>query len=32
MRAAVAEYVEPQVQALLADLGSSLDSPQWPSD
>ena len=32
MRAAVATFVEPQVQSLLADLGSSLDSPQWPSD
>ncbi|KGJ82357.1 spermidine/putrescine ABC transporter substrate-binding protein [Cryobacterium roopkundense] len=30
MRAAVAEFVEPQVQALLADLGSTLDSPLWP--
>ena len=28
--AAVAEHVEPQVQALLADLESTLDSPQWP--
>ncbi|WP_104083796.1 spermidine/putrescine ABC transporter substrate-binding protein [Cryobacterium sp. Y11] len=28
--AAVAEYVEPQVQALLADLESTLDSPLWP--
>ena len=32
MRAAVATFVEPQVQSLLADLGSSLDSPQWPRD
>lgn len=32
MRAAVATFVEPQVQALLADLGSSLDLPQWPKD
>ncbi|TFD56088.1 spermidine/putrescine ABC transporter substrate-binding protein [Cryobacterium frigoriphilum] len=32
MRSAVAEYVEPQVQSLLADLESSLDSPQWPRD
>ncbi|MFC5928130.1 spermidine/putrescine ABC transporter substrate-binding protein [Cryobacterium melibiosiphilum] len=32
MRAAVAEFVEPQVQSLLADLGSSLDSPQWPRE
>lgn len=30
MRAAVAEFVEPQVQALLADLDSTLDSPLWP--
>ncbi|KFF59017.1 spermidine/putrescine ABC transporter substrate-binding protein [Cryobacterium sp. MLB-32] len=29
MRAAVAEFVEPQVQALLADLESTLDSPHW---
>ena len=28
--AAIAEYVEPQVQALLADLDSTLDSPLWP--
>lgn len=28
--AAVAEFVEPQVQALLADLDSTLDSPLWP--
>ncbi|MDJ0347765.1 spermidine/putrescine ABC transporter substrate-binding protein [Cryobacterium sp. PH29-G1] len=28
--AAIAEFVEPQVQALLADLESSLDSPIWP--
>ncbi|TFB48439.1 spermidine/putrescine ABC transporter substrate-binding protein [Cryobacterium tagatosivorans] len=28
---AVAEYVEPQVKALLADLESALDSPLWPS-
>lgn len=27
---AVATYVEPQVQALLADLESTLDSPLWP--
>lgn len=27
---AVAEFVEPQVQALLADLDSALDSPLWP--
>lgn len=27
---AVAEFVEPQVQALLADLESTLDSPLWP--
>jgi hypothetical protein len=27
---AIAEYVEPQVQALLADLDSTLDSPLWP--
>lgn len=30
MRAAVAEFVEPQVKALLADLESALDSPLWP--
>ncbi|TDW29722.1 hypothetical protein EDD25_1432 [Cryobacterium psychrophilum] len=29
IRAAVAEFVEPQVQALLADLESTLDSPLW---
>jgi len=28
--AAIALYVEPQVQALLADLESTLDSPLWP--
>jgi|SRR5680860_1199246 len=28
---AVAEHVEPQVKALLADLESALDSPMWPS-
>ncbi|WP_104177620.1 spermidine/putrescine ABC transporter substrate-binding protein [Cryobacterium sp. Y50] len=28
--AAIAEHVEPQVQALLADLASTLDSPLWP--
>ncbi|MEO6201497.1 MAG: spermidine/putrescine ABC transporter substrate-binding protein [Cryobacterium sp.] len=28
---AVAEFVEPQVKALLADLESALDSPLWPS-
>ena len=28
--AAIAEHVEPQVQALLADLDSTLDSPLWP--
>ncbi|WP_105033355.1 spermidine/putrescine ABC transporter substrate-binding protein [Cryobacterium aureum] len=28
--AAIAEFVEPQVQALLADLESTLDSPLWP--
>ncbi|SEM89127.1 spermidine/putrescine ABC transporter substrate-binding protein [Cryobacterium sp. TMT1-3] len=28
--AAIAQYVEPQVQALLADLESTLDSPLWP--
>jgi len=28
---AVAEYVEPQVKSLLADLESALDSPLWPS-
>lgn len=27
----VARYVEPQVVALLADLGRELDSPMWPS-
>lgn len=32
MRAAVASCVEPKVQALLSELGSSLDSPQWPRD
>ena len=31
MLRAVAEFVEPQVQALLADLDRSLDSPLWPS-
>ncbi|HZJ39477.1 MAG TPA: spermidine/putrescine ABC transporter substrate-binding protein, partial [Demequina sp.] len=30
LRAAVAEFVEPQVRALLADLESTLDSPLWP--
>lgn len=30
MRAAIAALVEPQVQALLADLESELDSPGWP--
>lgn len=29
--AAVAEYVEPQVAALLADLERELDSPLWPN-
>jgi hypothetical protein len=29
---AVAEFVEPQVQALLADLDNALDSPLWPRD
>ncbi len=28
--AAIAQFVEPQVQALLADLESTLDSPLWP--
>ena len=28
--AAIAQFVEPQVQALLVDLGSTLDSPLWP--
>ena len=28
--AAIAQHVEPQVQALLADLESTLDSPLWP--
>ncbi len=28
--AAIAEFVEPQVQALLADLEITLDSPLWP--
>ena len=32
MQLAVAEFVEPQVQALLADLDRSLDSPLWPSE
>ena len=32
MLRAVAEFVEPQVQALLADLDRSLDSPLWPSE
>lgn len=27
---AIAQFVEPQVQALLADLESTLDSPLWP--
>ncbi|TFD87744.1 spermidine/putrescine ABC transporter substrate-binding protein [Cryobacterium serini] len=27
---AIAQFVEPQVQALLVDLGSTLDSPLWP--
>ena len=31
MLTAIAQYVEPQVQALLADLESALDSPLWPS-
>ncbi|MDH6238042.1 spermidine/putrescine ABC transporter substrate-binding protein [Cryobacterium sp. CG_9.6] len=31
MRAAVAEFVEPQVQALLADLENTINSPLWPS-
>ena len=31
MRAAVAQFVEPQVQAMLAELESTLDSPLWPS-
>jgi hypothetical protein len=30
MRSAVAEFVEPWVQSLLADLERSLDSPAWP--
>lgn len=30
IHAAVAEFVEPQVKALLADLESALDSPLWP--
>jgi len=30
MRAAVAEFVEPWVLALLADLDTALDSPLWP--
>jgi len=30
MRSAVAEFVEPWVQALLADLETALDSPLWP--
>lgn len=30
LRAAIAQFVEPQVQALLADLESTLDSPLWP--
>jgi len=30
IRAGVAEFVEPQVQAMLADLESTLDSPLWP--
>lgn len=30
--AAVAEHVEPQVKALLADLDSALDSPVWPHE
>ncbi|MET0854723.1 MAG: spermidine/putrescine ABC transporter substrate-binding protein, partial [Microterricola sp.] len=29
--AGIARYVEPQVVALLADLGRELDSPMWPS-
>jgi hypothetical protein len=28
--AGIAEYIEPQVKALLADLDSALDSPIWP--
>ncbi len=28
--AGVAEFIEPQVQALLADLDKALDSPHWP--
>jgi len=31
IRSAVAQFVEPQVQALLAELDSTLDSPLWPS-
>ncbi|NYJ21544.1 spermidine/putrescine ABC transporter substrate-binding protein [Glaciibacter psychrotolerans] len=30
IRAGIAAHVEPQVQALLADLDSALDSPLWP--
>lgn len=30
--AGVAEFVEPQVKALLADLDSALNSPLWPHD
>lgn len=29
--AGIAQYIEPQVVALLADLGRELDSPMWPS-
>ena len=32
MSSAVATWVEPQVQSLLTDLGSSLDSPRWPGE